>query len=357
MVAPQATESTHRAIINGPSEYREEPREGKRMQQITRRRVLTMAAAWAAAAGTARADTAAWPAKPVRIVVPFPAGSATDTMMRLIGPRMAQTLGQPLVVDNRPGAGGTMGSDAVARSPQDGYSLLMAAASSHGIMPAIRARMPYDAVNDFTPIGRACTSTNFIVVNPSLPVHNLQELVAYAKAQPEGLSFAAGSRGSSNGLAGEMLALRTGAPLTHIPYNNIAQGVTDVVAGHVKMLIYTVAILPHVRAGRLRAIAVTSAQRQVQAPDVPTAVEQGAEGVIADSWFSMFGPAGIPEEVRDRASAALREVLADPEIARQLVNQGLTPAYLGPEELRSFVRGEIEKWGEVSRAVGLRIEN
>ena len=327
------------------------------MYEFTRRRMLAMAAATLAVGGTAQAQPAAWPTRPVRVVVPFPAGSATDTMTRLLGSPLSRTLGQPIVVDNRPGAGGSMGSDAIARSPPDGYSLLMAAASSHGIMPALRARMPYDAVNDFTPIGRACTSTNFIVVHPSLPVHNLQELVAYAKAQPQGLSFAAGSRGSSNGLAGEMLALRTGAPLTHIPYNNISQGVTDVVGGHLKVLIYTVAILPHVRAGRLRAIAVTSAQRQVQAPDVPTAVEQGAEGVIADSWFAMFGPAGISDEVRDRASAALRDAVGDPDIARQLVNQGLTPAFLGPDELRGFVRAEIAKWAEVGRAAGIRIDN
>jgi tripartite-type tricarboxylate transporter receptor subunit TctC len=320
----------------------------------TRRALL--AAALAGAATSAKAQ-GAWPTRPVRVVVPFPAGSATDTMMRVLGPRMAQVLGQPIVVDNRSGAGGVTGSEVIARAPRDGYSLLMAAASSHGILPALMPRIPYDALADFTPIGLACTSTNFIVVHPSLPVTNLQELIAYAKAQPQGLSFAAGSRGSSNGLAGEMLALRTGAPLTHIPYNNIAQGVTDVVGGHIKVLIYTVAILPHVRAGRLRAIAVTSARRQVQAPEVPTAVEQGAEGVIADSWFAMFGPAGIPDAVRDRAGEALREALADPEIAQRLVHLGLTPAFLGPDELRGFVQAEIAKWAEVSRAAGLKLED
>jgi len=324
------------------------------MQQITRRQTLAMAGAGMLAGRTARAE-AGWPSRPLRVVVSFPAGSATDTMTRVLGPRMTQVLGQPIVIDNRSGAGGVMGSDMVARGARDGYTMLMAAASSHGILPAMMPRIPYDAVTDFTPIGRACTSTNFIVVHPSLPVHNLQELIAYAKAQPQGLSFAAGSRGSSNGLAGEILALRTGAPLTHIPYNNIAQGVTDVVGGHLKVLIYTVAILPHVRAGRLRAIAVTSANRQIQAPDVPTAVEQGADGVIADSWFAMFGPVGIPDEARDRASAALREALADPAIAQRLIDQGLTPAYLEPEALRGFVRSEIAKWAEVSRASGLKL--
>jgi tripartite-type tricarboxylate transporter receptor subunit TctC len=326
------------------------------MNQITRRGMLAAAGTTRDASRIARAESG-WPSRPVRVVVAFPAGSATDTMTRVLAPRISEKLGQPVVVDNRSGAGGVMASDMVARSARDGYTLLMAAASSHGILPAMMARIPYDAVNDFTPIGRACTSTNFIVVHPSLPVHNLQELVAYAKAQPQGLSFAAGSRGSSNGLAGEILALRTGAPMTHIPYNNIAQGVTDVVAGHLKVLIYTVAILPHVRAGRLRAIAVTSANRQVQAPDVPTAVEQGAEGVIADSWFALFGPVGIPDEARDRTSAALRATLAEPEIAQRLINQGLTPAFLGPDELRGFVRSEIAKWAEVSRAAGIQLGN
>jgi tripartite-type tricarboxylate transporter receptor subunit TctC len=323
------------------------------------RRASIVAGAGALLAGRARAQGADsdWPTRPVRVVVPFQAGSATDTMVRLLGPHMARTLGQTIVVDNRPGAGGVTGSEAVARAPQDGYTLLMAAASSHGIMPAMMPRMPYDAVNDFTPIGLACTSTNFIVVHPSLPVHDLQGLIAHAKAQPQGLSFAAGSRGSSNGLAGEMLALRTGAPLTHIPYSNIAQGVNDVVAGHVKVLIYTVAILPHVRAGRLRAIAVTSAERQVQAPEVPTAVEQGAAGVIADSWFAMFGPAGVPEAIRDRAGDALRRALADSDVAARLVSMGLTPSWRGPDSLRSFMRSEIAKWAELSRVSGLTLGN
>jgi tripartite-type tricarboxylate transporter receptor subunit TctC len=322
---------------------------------LPRRRLLPLAAGLLASPALAQ-PRGLYPARPIRMVVPFPAGSATDTMMRVLGPRMAQPLGQPIVVDNRSGAGGVTGSEVVARAPRDGYTLLMAAASSHGILPAMRRDMPYDVDRDFTAIGLACTSTNFIVVHPDLPVHNLQELIAYSKAQPQGLSFAAGSRGSSNGLAGEMLALRTGAKLTHIPYNNIAQGVTDVVGGHLKVLIYTVAILPHVRAGRLRAIAVTSAERQIQAPDVPTAIEQGAEGVIADSWFGLFGPAGIPEEARERVGEALRDSLADAEIAARLVNQGLAPRYLAPEAFRAFVRAEIAKWAEVSRASGLKLE-
>ncbi len=325
------------------------------MTRLFRRQLLPLAAGLVGTATAVGAQTR-YPVRPIRMVVPFPPGSATDTMMRVLGPRMAQPLGQPIVVDNRSGAGGVTGSEVIARAPKDGYSLLMAAASSHGILPAMRRDMPYDAVRDFTPIGLACTSTNFIVVHPSLPVHNLQELIAYSKAQPQGLSFAAGSRGSSNGLAGEMLALRTGAKLTHIPYNNIGQGVTDVVAGHIPVLIYTVAILPHVQTGRLRAIAVTSANRQIQAPDVPTAVEQGAEGVIADSWFGLFGPAGIPDEVRDRVGEALAEALADSDISTRLVNQGLAPRHLAPEAFRAFVQAEIAKWAEVSRASGLTLE-
>lgn len=266
-------------------------------QGPTHRHLMTTAGV--AMEGGAKADTN------VRVVVAFPAGSATDTIMRVLGPRIMVSLGRPVVIDNRAGAGGISGSEMIARGPRDGCSPLMAAASSYGIMPAIMPRILYDAVSDFTPIGLACTSTNFMVVYPSLPVHNLQELIAFAKAQ--GLPFAGGSRGSSNRLAGEMLALHTGAPLTHVPYNNIAQAITDTVGGHLKMMIYTVALMPHVQAGRLRAIAVTSAkQRQAQAPDVPTALDKGADGVVADSWFAKFGPAGLPGDIRELASAALR---------------------------------------------------
>jgi tripartite-type tricarboxylate transporter receptor subunit TctC len=308
----------------------------------------------AAAAGSGEAP---FPIRPVRVLVAFVAGSATDTMTRLLEPRLARGLGQPVVVENRGGAGGVLGSEAVLRAQPDGHALLMAAVSSHRIAPSMMPNLSYDPVRDFTPIGRACTSTNFILVHPSVPASTLPELVEHSKRVPGGLSFAAGSRGSSNGLAGELLKLRTGANLTHIPYSNISQGVTDVIAGHIPVLIYTVAVLPHAKAGRLRALAVTSERRQPQAPEVPTAVEQGAADVVADSWFGLFGPAGLPDPIRDRLFATMRDALLDPEIHPRLVATGLEPAPLPPEEFRAFIGREIAKWAEVVRASGVTMHN
>jgi tripartite-type tricarboxylate transporter receptor subunit TctC len=322
---------------------------------MTRMAAVFAALAAAQARGAVAQGGSAFPSRPIRVTVPFAAGSATDIMMRHLAPHMQETLGQSLAVENRPGAAGVPGSEMVVRAPADGHSLLMAAVSSHAIAPAIRREMPYDVMRDFTPIGLSCTSTNFIVVHPSVPATNLRELIEHSKRVQGGISYGSGGVGGSNHLAGELLRLRSGANLVHVPYSNQAQALNDVVAGHVPMLIYTVAILPHVRAGRLRALAVTSEQRQPQAPDVPTAVEQGAEGVIANSWFAMFGPARLPEPARDRIFAALRAALDEPSIAAKLVATGLTPAPMPPLEFRQFLTTEIAKWTEVGRAANVRL--
>ncbi|MBR0653189.1 tripartite tricarboxylate transporter substrate binding protein [Roseomonas terrae] len=306
-------------------------------------------------AASGAAAQGAFPTRPIRITVPFAAGSATDIMMRHLSQHMQEALGQAIVIENRAGGAGVTGSEPVVRAPPDGYALLMAAVSSHAIAPALRANMPYDVLRDFTPIGLACTSTNFIVVHPSVPVHSLQELVAYSKELPGGMSYGSGGVGGSNHLAGELLRLRTGANLVHVPYGNQAQAVNDVLAGHVPMLIYTVAVLPHVQAGRMRALAVTSERRQLQAPDVPTAIEQGAAGVVANSWFAFFGPAHLPDVVRDKLYGAMRDALNDPGVAQKLVDTGLTPAPMGPEEFSVFLQAELAKWTDVGRAANVRL--
>lgn len=308
------------------------------------------------AAAQARGGDTSYPTRPIRVVVPFAAGSATDVMMRLLGSRMQQTLGQPIVVDNRAGAAGVIGSELVARATPDGHTLLMAAVSSHSIAEAIRPKLPYKVLRDFTPIGRACTSTNFVVVHPSVPAKNLKELVAYSKTLSKPLGFGSGGVGSSNHLAGEMLRLRTGANIVHVPYSNVAQALSDTVAGHVPMFIYTVALLPYLRDGRLRALAVTSESRQKQAPDVATAVEQGVQGMVANSWFGMFGPAGLPVPVRDRVFAALRDALLAPDIAPKLIDTGLEPSPLPPAEFAAFIKRDIAMWTEVVKAAGITVE-
>jgi tripartite-type tricarboxylate transporter receptor subunit TctC len=313
------------------------------------------ASALGLASGPAAAQAAPFPSRPIRVTVPFAAGSATDIMTRHLAQHMQEGLGQPIVVENRPGAAGVTGSEPIVRAAADGYTLLMSAVSSHAIAPALRQQMPFNALDDFTQIGRACTSTNFIVVHPSVPATNLRELVEHSKRVAGGLGYASGGVGGSNHLAGELLRLRTGANLVHVPYGNQAQAVNDVVGGHVPMLIYTVAILPHVRAGRLRALAVTSEHRQPQAPEVATAEEQGAAGVIANSWFALFGPPRLPDPIRDTLYAALRRALTDPGIAEKLIATGLTPAPLDPAGLRRFQQEEIAKWTEVGRAAGVQL--
>ncbi len=289
----------------------------------------------------------AYPTRPIRMIVPFAAGSSTDITVRRLEPHMSKTLGQTLLVDNRPGAVGVTGSEMVRRATPDGYTIMMTAVSSHSLAAALRPKtLPYDAVKDFTPIGRAFTTTNFITVNAGLPVNSLQELIAYSKTQPKGVSYGTGGTGSSNHMAGEALRVN-GANIVHVPYNNVAQAITDVLAGHIPMLIYTVAVVPHVRSGKLKALAVTSEKRHAQAPDVPTVVEQGVPGGVAQGWSGLFGPAGLPVPMRDKLFVALKEAMADPDIIKAYVAGGQEEGLMGPEEFRAFLEKDVAKWKDV----------
>ncbi len=302
--------------------------------------------------GAGGAAAQSFPTRSIRVLVPFGPGSATDIMARTVLPVMAEKLGQPMVIENRAGAFGVVGSEPVARAAPDGYTIAVGAVSSHAIAASILPSLPYDLLRDFTPIGRMCTSANLIVVHPSVPARTLPELIAYSRSRPEGVPFVASSRGTSNGLAGELLRLRHGANLTLVPYTNIGQGLTAVIAGQVPMMIYTVAVLPHVREGRLRAIAVTSERRTAQAPEVPTAIEQGLAGMVADSWFGMFGPARLPEPILARLYEALSTAMADPGVTRRLIDQGLDPGLLGPAAFKEYQAREIEHWGAIVRESG-----
>ena len=295
----------------------------------------------------------AYPARPIRLVVPFGPGSSTDITARRLEPHMSQTLGQQLVVENRAGAVGVIGSDYVKRAAPDGYTLLMTAVSSHSIAGALRPKtLPYDVVRDFTPIGRTFTTTGFILVHPSVQVRSLKELIGHSKTLPKGLSFASGGFGSSNHLLGEALKLH-GANIVHIPYVNLGQAITDVVGGHVPMMIYTVAVVPHVRAGRLRALAVSSPQRHKQLPDIPTIAEQGFPGTGASGWSGFFGPAGLALPIRNRLYNALRDAINDPEIAKAYTAAGQEEGLMPPDEFRAFVERDLAMWTEVVRRAKL----
>ena len=324
---------------------------------VSRRHVLLGAGALLAAPALPRgaAAQAAWPERPIRMVVPFGAGTSTDIMTRLVSPRMAQELGQPIVVENRAGAGGIVGSEAVAKSPPDGYTLCMGSIASHSVNMSLMPRLPYDVLRDFTPVSLVTNAPNLLVVGPQVPAQDLQGFLAWARTQRGGASYASAGNGTSSHLAGELLKLQTGAPLEHVPYRSGAQALTDVIAGNVAMTVYQVtAVLPFVRDGRLRALATTSARRLSWTPEVPTVEEQGVRPFDVAAWHGLFAPANLPAPILARIFAALTTALTDPELRPKLLEQGLDPVGMSPAEFRPWLEGDIAKWREVVRAGNIR---
>jgi tripartite-type tricarboxylate transporter receptor subunit TctC len=298
-----------------------------------------------------------WPTRPIRMIVPFGAGTSTDIVSRLVTPRMSELLGQPIVVENRAGAGGVVGSDAVAKAPPDGYTLCLGSIASHSVNMSLMPSMPYDALRDFTAISLVTEAPNLLVVSSSVPARTLPEFIAWAKTQRGGVSYASAGNGTSSHLAGELLKLKTDAPLVHVPYRSGAQAVTDVIGGTVPMTIYQVtAVLPFVKEGRLKALATTSAKRLEMVPEVPTAIEQGIADFDVSAWHGLFGPAKLPVAMRDRIHAALREALFAPEMKGQLEAQGLLPIAMTPDEFRPWLEQDIAKWREVVRVSGAKAD-
>jgi tripartite-type tricarboxylate transporter receptor subunit TctC len=296
-----------------------------------------------------------FPNRPIRVVVPFGAGTSTDTMTRLVAPKMSEELGQPVVVENRAGAGGVVGSEAVVKSPPDGHTLCMGSIASHSVNVSLMPRLPFDVLRDFTPVSLVTNAPNLMVVGPSVPAQTLQEFLAWARRQRGGASYASAGNGTSSHLAGEPLKLPTGAPLEHVPYRSGAQAVTDVVAGQVPMLVYQVtAVLPFVRDGKLRAIATTSARRLDWAPEVPTVAEQGVPDFDVAAWHGLFAPAGLPQPILDRVYGALSKALEDPELRPKLVEQGLEPVGMPPAEFRTWLECDIAKWRELVRTANIK---
>jgi len=332
----------------------------------TRRRALRLAllgalpaAAGVSAAllaGAARAQPAAYPNRPIRLVVPYGAGSATDLQARLLVPRMGELLGQSLIIENKPGATGVIGSETVARAAPDGYTLVLGTNASHATLSSLMPRMPYDVLRDFTCIGRVSSTPAFVVVHPSVPAKDLKEFVAWTRTQPQGVSYASTGAGGSGHLASEMLRLQAGAQLVHVPYKDGARAVSDLIAGEVKMMSYFASLLPHVRAGRMRALAILADRRSPGIPELRTAAEQGYPGMEMAAWAGLFAPAGLPDAIRDRLYAALQAAVTDPTVAAQFVAQGVDSALLPPAEFRRYVASEIERWGAVVRAGNIKLE-
>ena len=320
-------------------------------------RAIAAVAITAAAAPAFPQGAADFPAHPIRIVVPFPAGGATDIAARLLAERMAMDWKQPVTVDNRPGAGGNIGSDIVAKSAPDGYNLIMGVTGSHAINISLYARMPYDPVKDFEAISQVAVVPNVVVVHPSVPATTLQAFVALAKKEPGKLNYASLGNGTAAHLTMEMFKIAAGIDLTHIPYKGSAPAVADLLAGQVQAMIDGLpSALPHVQAGKLRALAVTSAKRSPAAPDLPTIAESGYPGFSADAWSGLFAPRGTPKAIVEKISLETQRILKTPEVQKRLGELGAEPVGSTPAEFAQFVQREIDKWARVVKASGARLD-
>jgi tripartite-type tricarboxylate transporter receptor subunit TctC len=308
-----------------------------------------------ALAGPAKAQD--YPSKPIRLVVPFAAGGATDVLARLVGERLTASLGQQVVVDNRPGAGGNIGSDIVARAEPDGYTILMGAVGTHAINPSLYPKMPYDPVKDFAPVTLVASVPNVLVVNPEVPAKSVQELIDLAKAKPGELNFASSGNGTSIHLSGELFKAMTGTDIVHVPYKGSGPAVTDLLGGQVQMMFDNMpSSLPHVKAGKLRALGVTSAKRSPALPEVPTIAEAGVPGYDATSWFGILAPAGTPEPVVTRLQGAIVQALGEPEMRQRMADLGAEPVGDTPAEFGQFIAAEIAKWAKVVNDAGVKLE-
>lgn len=302
------------------------------------------------------AQTDAYPTRQIRIVVPFPAGGATDIAARAIAERMAANWKQPVVVENRGGAGGNVGSDVVAKSAPDGYTLVMGVTGSHAINISLYATMPYDPVRDFEAISQVAVVPNVVVVHPSVQAGSLKEFVALARAQPGRLDYASLGNGTAAHLGMEMLKREAGLFMVHIPYRGSAPAVADLIAGQVQVMMDGLpSALPHVRAGRLRALALTSLKRSPAAPELQT-IAESYPGFYADAWSGLFAPRGTPRAIVDRLSAETQRILKLPEVAARLAGLGAEPVGSTAAEFAAHVRREIDKWAQVVRSSGARVD-
>lgn len=322
--------------------------------------VRDLAAAMAAAAALLAAApmpsiAQQYPSKPVRLVVPFPPGGSTDILGRALAQKLSESWGQPFIVDNRPGAGGTIGADQAAKAPADGYTLLMAHIGTLAVAPALYPKLPYDPVRDFAPVSMVAIVPNVLVVNPSVPAQSVAELVAYARANPGRLNYSSGGNGSAAHLAMEYFKLRTGTDIVHIPYKGTAPAVTDLIAGQVSLTMTGApVVMPQVQAGKLRALGVSSPRRLEAFPQVPPIAESGVPGFDATQWYGVVAPAGTPREVVAKLNAEINRVMQSDELRRRLLAEGAIAAPDTPEAFAAFIRDELKRWGAVVKATGMQ---
>jgi tripartite-type tricarboxylate transporter receptor subunit TctC len=314
-------------------------------------------AAAALAVGSSAAGYAQeYPSKPIRIIVPFGAGSATDALARTLGPKLTEMWGQQVIVENRPGAGSVVGTAVAAKAPPDGHTLLVVSAS-HAINATLYSKLPFDPVKDFAGITPLALIPNILIVHPSLPAKSVKELVALARAKPGTFNYTSAGIGSNSHLNGEIFRSTAGLKIVHVPFKGFADAITEIMSGRLEMT-FAPALLasPHIKGGRVRPLAVSSSKRSSAFPQLPTMVEAGVPGCVFDGWFGLLTLAGTPRPVVDKLNAAVLKVLSMPDVAAQLRNQGADPMPMTPEEYDKYIRSEVVKLGQVVKASGAKAE-
>jgi tripartite-type tricarboxylate transporter receptor subunit TctC len=324
-----------------------------------RGRTALLAAAWASTALTFApwALGQAYPNKPIKIVVTFPAGGGADFVARAIAPKLTEALGQPVVIDNRAGAGGGIGNEVVAHSPPDGYTLLLGAAGAMTILPNLYEKVAFDPFKDFEPVSLVGSSPFILTLNPSVAANSVNELTALAKANPGKLNFGSSGNGGAPHLAGELYKSVTGPNIAHVPYKGLAPAITDLLGGQIQILFADVGLVAqHVKAGKLKALAVTGKRRSTIIPDLPTMIEAGVPGYQAGTWYGILAPAGTPGAIISRLNTELVKIVATPEIRNQFASQGIEPGGDRPEEFAALIRDDFNKWSKLIKEAKIKPE-
>ena len=298
-----------------------------------------------------------FPSRPIRMICPFPPGGTTDLVARLVAQKFTEAWGQQVVVDNRPGAGGVIGTEMVAQAAPDGYTILLGSITTHAVNPALYKNLKFDPVKDFAPVSLVVSSPQLLAVHPSVPAKSVKELIALAKAKPGQYNYASAGTGTSPHLTFELFRSMAGIDVVHVPYKGTGPAITDLVGGQVQMMITgVVALMPHVKSNRLRALGVTSAKRVAALPDVPTVAESGVPGFDVSSWFGVFLPARTPRPIVMKMNEEIRKILANPDVRQRLIDQGADPASNTPEEFAAYVKAEMARWGQVVRSTGAKAD-
>jgi tripartite-type tricarboxylate transporter receptor subunit TctC len=319
-------------------------------------RAIAVAAIAVMSVGQALAQN--YPSRPITLVVPFPAGSTTDLVGRILSEELSKAAGQQVVIDNRGGAGGTVGTEAVARAEPDGYTLLMGTIGTHSINPAVYAKINYDPIADFAPVIQFGTAPNVLVVNPGLPVKSVKELIAYIRERPGQVNYASSGNGTSNHLSGAMFAAREGLKATHVPYRGGAQAITDLLRGEVQFMFYHyLPLLPHIAEGKLRALAITSTNRIDALPDVPVMKEAGMNDFEVSAWFGVWAPAKTPQDIVGKLNKTISGIINSPEVKKKLMIQGIDPVNGSPADLLALNKAELARWSKAVEDAGAKLQN